>query len=434
MNDTILISDIIVEDRIRTDLGDIDKLCDSIKEFGIIQPIVLNKYDTETGNGLPFTGTFLIAGGRRLVAMKRLGIKELEHGKHFVWRDEYDPLRRKAVELEENIRRKELTWQEQLDAKQRLFDLMQQIHGKPITGRPRISDNSGGVGFGINKLASMLGESVGTTSTDLKIARAIQQMPQLRFSQTKAQAITTLGIIATAGNMAVAGKAVPKTEKLWQLYEGHFMYYRHITPDNSVDLVWTDLPYGSDVDKMSQHTKSVATFDDSIDEAMNTIIAVATESYRVLKDDRYACFCFGFRIYNFLCQELTRVGFNVVPVPVIWVKNTKSGENPRARYGNSYEPILVVCKGNPSFIRPGQSNVIQIPVETRDAKLQTVQKPVDLVQRFLLDMCAPGALIVDWCCGTGTTGVAATKLGMRSILFEKEKSMYELAKLRLESI
>ncbi|MGC1582738.1 MAG: ParB N-terminal domain-containing protein, partial [Candidatus Acidiferrales bacterium] len=214
MNDTILISDIIVEDRIRTDLGDIDKLCDSIKEFGIIQPIVLNKYNTETGNGLPFTGTFLIAGGRRLVAMKRLGIKELEHGKHFVWRDEYDPLRRKAVELEENIRRKELTWQEQLNAKQRLFDLMQQIHGKPITGRPRISDNSGGVGFGINKLASMLGESVGTTSTDLKIARAIQQMPQLRFSQTKAQAITTLGIIATAGNMAVAGKAAPKTDQL----------------------------------------------------------------------------------------------------------------------------------------------------------------------------------------------------------------------------
>jgi ParB family chromosome partitioning protein len=124
----ILVSDIRVEDRQRKDLGDIDRLVSSIKEFGIIQPIVLlSDFDTKSIR--------LVAGGRRLESLKKLGVIELEHGKEFIWRDEIigsEPERihrRKAIELEENLRRKSLTWQEEILAKQELLRIYQDIYG-----------------------------------------------------------------------------------------------------------------------------------------------------------------------------------------------------------------------------------------------------------------------------------------------------------------
>lgn len=424
------ISEILVEDRLRVDLGDIDELCNSIREFGLIQPIVLARQ-----------GNKLVAGGRRFTALQRLGTKELEHGKHFIWNYETDGLRLKAIELEENIRRKDLSWQEIVNGKAQLLQTMQQIHGTPSGGRPKVGTTGG---FGVAKLAAMLGESIGAVSQDLQVAEAIKSFPTLGRAETKGNALTQLKILGAVASMTVSNKANPTKEnqRSWVLHEADFrslavdnnMYPKYMLPAESVDLIWTDLPYGADVDKMSGHsaTSQLASFNDNKLEALSLLEDVAKESYRVLKNDRFACFCFGFITYTDLCLELGRAGFNVNPVPFVWAKNTKSGENPTTRYCNSYEPILIAAKGSPIFMRPGQSNLVTIPVE--QGKFQAVQKPVALVQRFLLDMCTKGGVVVDFCAGTGTVGVAAHGLGMRSILFEKDPSMAFIAKTRLEAL
>lgn len=427
---TIAIADVVVSERMRTDLGDIDALANSIREHGLIQPIVVNREKK------------LIAGGRRLAALKRLGLQELLHADHYVWKDEVDPLKLKGMELEENLRRKELSWQEIVLGKQQLLAIMQQIHGTPSGGRPKIGE---GGGFGVNKLATMLGENAATTSQDLQVAAAIQSFPTLARAETKANAMTQLKILGAVASMSVAAKSVPKQKYSWTLYECDFRMAQEIPgfvrpdkvrliDDESVDLIWTDLPYGADVDKMSAHaaTSQVASFNDNKLEALSLLESIANESFRVLKQDRFAVFCFGFVLYTDLVFELGRAGFSVNPVPFVWAKNTKSGENPTTRYSNCYEPLIVAAKGNPVFIRPGRGNVLQIPVE--QGKLQAVQKPVALIKEFLLDTCGPGATVLDWCAGTGSTGVAAHALNMRSILFEKDPSMALLAKTRLEAL
>ncbi len=101
-------------------------------------------------------------------------------------------------------------------------------------------------------------------------------------------------------------------------------------------------------------------------------------------------------------------------------------------YSNSYEPLLVARKGSPIFLRPGRSNVLSIPV-VQD-RLQVVQKPTELIKEFLRDMITSGSTVVDWCAGTGSTGVACHELGMRSILFEKSPSMAAIARARLGAL
>ena len=424
MSEFIQIKTIVDAERIRTDLGDIDGLCTSIKKYGLIQPIVLGHLGDEV---------VLIAGGRRLAAMRRLyGSANLVHGQHFVWRDEVDAsedkkLRFKSMEIEENVKRKDLSWQEQVEGKRQLLSIMQTIHGVAKPG-PTFKDEKG---FGTNRLAAMLGEAQSNTSRDLQLAEAMQQIPGLKNAETKAQAFTQLKILGSVLSMHRAATPVDAARpQTWTLHDGDFRDF--VIPSDSVDLVWTDLPYGADLTNMSLKSSTGATFDDTLESATDLLNEVAKASFRVLRNDRFAVFCFGFAIYPALVAALENAGFNVALVPFIWCKNTKSTENPLSMYSNSYEPLLVARKGSPVFMRPGQSNVINIPV-VQD-RLQVVQKPVELVEKFIRDMTSEGATIVDFCAGTGTTGVAAHSLKRRSILFEKNTSMATIAKARLGAL
>ena len=57
----IRIDEIIIGERFRKDMGDVDALAESIKELGLLQPIVVT------------TSYQLVAGQRRIAAFKQLG-------------------------------------------------------------------------------------------------------------------------------------------------------------------------------------------------------------------------------------------------------------------------------------------------------------------------------------------------------------------------
>jgi ParB-like nuclease domain len=181
--ETVNINDILIENRMRKDLGDVDQLSKSIQENGLIQPIVL------TGQYRDFDGDkiTLVAGHRRCEALKKLGFTELQHGVHFLWRNDLinDEYRRNAVELEENLRRKNMTWSEEVLGKQRLLAVYQKIYGPPTGGRPtgavasRSYIDPKNTGFGVRKLAELLNESPATTSQDLEMAALVTNIPIL---------------------------------------------------------------------------------------------------------------------------------------------------------------------------------------------------------------------------------------------------------------
>lgn len=59
------------------------------------------------------------------------------------------------------------------------------------------------------------------------------------------------------------------------------------------------------------------------------------------------------------------------------------------------------------------------------------QKPLDLLERIILASTNEGDLILDPFMGSGTTGVAALKLGRKFVGIEKEKEFIELAEKRI---
>ena len=64
--------------------------------------------------------------------------------------------------------------------------------------------------------------------------------------------------------------------------------------------------------------------------------------------------------------------------------------------------------------------------------LHPTQKPIELMEYLVRSHTKEGDLILDFTMGSGTTGVAAIKLGRRFIGIEKDERYYEIAKERLE--
>jgi DNA modification methylase len=422
------VDQVLVGDRVRKDFGNLDELCDSIRAVGLIQPIVVTRE------------LQLIAGERRLRALRKIGVTVLPHGKLFVFNDEVDKLKLQAMEIEENVKRKELSWQEAVLAKKKLLEVLQQIHGVSQPGHPSRSETLGitSPGFGINKLASLLGESNAQTSKDIELANLIAAVPILAKAETKEAARRQASLaISVAGAIQQQAKNPPKTDQKWELFQGDFVNNVNNIEPASVDFVVVDPPYGEDSQGMGPNSKQLIAnpFNDSLASTRDVYRTMADASWRVLRNDRFSAFFFGFALYTDLVTALQSNGFVVDLTPLIWIKNTVINTSPYTRYGRSYEPILIARKGEPKLMRPSQRDVIAvqnvITTGVQEKKFYQAQKPVELIERLILDMSPPGSTVCDFCAGSGTTGVAALKNGRRVVLFEKDGAACQIIRARL---
>jgi len=186
-----------VGSRVRKEIGDVDSLARSIEENGLISPIMLTTDGTNGGRYV------LVAGERRLRAMQKLGISTLIEGEHFKWKQDIDEYRKIAIELEENIRRKQFTWSEEVLGKQKLLEIYQNIYGAPSAGAQTRQERMGlkPVGFGVRKLSELLGESATNTSDDLELAALVTKIPSLATEDSKdaARRKLTLAVKIMAG-------------------------------------------------------------------------------------------------------------------------------------------------------------------------------------------------------------------------------------------
>ncbi|MCQ2573839.1 MAG: ParB/RepB/Spo0J family partition protein [Treponema sp.] len=100
----IPISQIKIKKRVRKDLGNLDDLKESLKLYGLMNPITINKrYE-------------LIAGERRLQAAKQLGWTNINV--NII--DNLSEIETLEMELEENNQRKEFTDEELMEGYKRL--------------------------------------------------------------------------------------------------------------------------------------------------------------------------------------------------------------------------------------------------------------------------------------------------------------------------
>ena len=390
---------------------------------GLLHALVVRK-DAEKG-------WQLVAGERRLRAIKDI----FDMGGTFTYAGETIPAGQVPVnnvgdlsaidaeeaELDENIRRLDLTWQERVDAWGRLHDLRQE--------QAKLAGKSHSVA---DTAQELFGRSDGDYTS--KVSQALNLRSQLkdtevREAKTAKEAIKVLERKDRERENRILAQQMDKVQSPHVLLRGSCLEV--VLGDNPVQVVLTDPPYGMGADEFADGGGAVtAAHHYQDDEATFTQIVLPGLHRALLHTTPQAhayVFCDFGRFYQ-LAASIRGQGWDVFRTPLIWVKD--NGRVPLPKHGprRLYECILYARKGNKEVNFIGGD---VLTFSTDENLGMSAQKPVALYHELLRRSTRPGDYILDPFCGTGTIFPAAKLAQCRAIGVELNSVTADIAAKRL---
>lgn len=199
-------------------------------------------------------------------------------------------------------------------------------------------------------------------------------------------------------------------------------------PDSSINSIITDPPYFLGM----THNGQRGTFND---------LAICKPFYeklfkeykRILKPDGCVYFSCDWRSYAFYYPIM----YSILGVKNMLVWDKKSG--PGNFYIYQHELVIFTTKRNSFNIKGTYSIISDVPSfcsgakKTNGEKLHPTQKPIALIEKFILHSTNEGDTVLDTFMGSGTTGVACIKTDRRFIGMELDDEYFCIAKARLEN-
>jgi len=390
----------IPDNRQRREMGDIEIMAESLVEFGQLQPIVVSK-------------NVLVIGERRLQAARLLGWEEIA----VVEKDDLSEVEKLEVELEENIRRKDLTHEEKRKAIAIIYEMKKAKGGS------------------IRSIQEQLGMKKSTIHDALKMAKAYEAIPGLKKVKTAHKARK---LVQAFEEKAIKQEIVKRRMESNQNEENFVLSdardYIKSLEDGSIDVVLTDPPFGVDIER--QKKNSTGKIYDKFDKAsilFELLEEVVPELYRVMKKDSHLFMFFAIQFYQRLKDLLTKEGFDVCDIPLVWYKGRVGQcQRPEKWLGSSYETCFFAHKGFLPLALPGRSNVFVYEGDKPGEKDHPFQKPIKLLRDILNISSLAGATMLDPFAGTASSLIAARKNQMNFYGCEISPDWFAMGQYRLD--
>ena len=214
---------------------------------------------------------------------------------------------------------------------------------------------------------------------------------------------------------------------MYKLLNGDCLELMNKIPDKSIDLILTDPPYGMDF--QSNYRKEKYKKIDN-DETLNWLEKYVSELYRIMKDNTCVyCFCSWHNVDIF--KKSFEKYFKLKNI-IVWEKNNTSMGDLKGSYAPKYELVLFAHKGRRLLNGFRYPDIIQ--AKRTGNKHHPTEKPVDLLEIFILESSNENDIVFDGFMGSGSTGVAAVNLNRRFIGIELNEDYFNVAKERIESL
>ena len=401
------------EDRQRKHFGDIElsELSNDILTNGLYHPIVVRQAGQFT---------ILVAGERRLRAIRMLGLLKQTfrfNGQPvplgFIPVNDLGPISKEQaveIELHENIKRVDITWQERVDAESRLVELRRgqaQADGLPP---PTMQSIAAEIGVQQNTLreseviAKLLHEPAVAKAPDKRSAlKAVERIRQEQYNRT----------------MAAELSAAPP-ESRHRFIKGDALTVLTTLASEKYDCLIVDPPYFIGADNMSEQANANGRdYDDSPEHFDRFMEVLAEQTFRICQQDSHAyIFCSIERFWE-VSNTFAAFGWQCWPRPIIWSK-APMGAAPKPEHGPryTYEAVLFATKGD-RRVTALKPDVIHIPAVM--SRLHPDEKPVALYEELLSRSCYPGNEVIDPCGGSGTTFAAANRLSLTATVIEQSE-------------
>lgn len=404
---TIPISSIVVDrdDRQRREIGDVSDLAASIAQYGLINPITLERGTNR-----------LIAGERRFEACKSIPLDEVPV-RYF---DELSELEQFEIELEENLKRQDLTWQETtlaiaslhmsytaqnagwtIDATANRLNLSSSFIRKRLTLQHHMDDEDirGQKEFSTAFNLAMRKEERKKASENKLITRDVDAFFEPARAPTDSKTKTS------PDTSLPEAPEIPGT-----IRNANFLEWADTYTGEPFNLIHCDFPYGvSTGDKEGQSAaKYMGTYDDG-PEVYRTLLRRFAAGGPWLAESAHLIFWLAFDYYHETVDVLEAAGWSVNPRPLIWHKSDNVGIIPDPNRGPrwTYETAIFATRGDRKIVRAVANSI----AARTTREYHTSEKPREVLHHFFRMTVDEYSRVLDPTCGSGNAIREAVEIG-----------------------
>lgn len=377
------------EERQRRVLDDnhIVALSESIAKRGLIHPPVIDRQGT------------LVVGECRLEACRRLGWSSIS----IQYIDDLDATARRAVELEENVRRKNLEWKEECLAVKEYHDLRraeepswsQEDTGKELNySQPRV-----------NELIQVASEIMSGNQRVLAAPRMSTATGIVRRAQDRARGAASVALMDSLG---------VTTKEPESILTADFREWAPTYDGPKFNFIHCDFPYGIGADKFVQGSAPThGGYDDSEGTYWGLVHCLLDNLDTLCDSSCHFMFWFSMHYYQDTLSRFASAGVTLDPFPLVWTKSDNIGIIPDPERGprRIYETAFFGSRGDRKIVSP-VSNAIALPSERSE---HMSIKPQAMLQHFFRMFIDGSTLMLDPTCGSGSSVRAAKFAGAKSV-------------------
>lgn len=412
--------------RQRRELVGIEILAESIARLGLINPITITRDHV------------LVAGERRLTAIRSLGWTHVSAQ----YIDEVDPAGLRAIELEENIKRVDLTWQDQVSA-------LREYHEYQRSHTPEWlqSDTASALGLDPSEVSRKLlvadeifkGNERVIAAPKYSVARGIVERERERADN---QELGQLAAVVAARPTTVAGTTVAPGPLAGPV-EPKPVYHSILNTDfNSwapeyagpkFNLIHCDFPYGINADGFAQGSAAAhGGYRDNEETYWTLCRTLASNLDRLASESCHLIFWHSMKFYretlDFFSKE---TDFVLDLFPLVWLKSDNAGILPDPSRGprRIYEVAFFGQRGDRKVVQ-AVANAYAAPT-VRDRHMS--EKPEPMLRHFFRMVVDHHTILLDPTAGSGSAIRAAESLNAKySIGLEANPEFAARAQTALE--
>ncbi len=410
----------IAADRQRQDLAGVEELAASIRDIGLINPIVLTPDNV------------LVAGERRFRAHEHLGFTHIL----CQYTTELSATELELIELEENIKRKALTWREEVAAVNRIHNLYLESDSEwtavdtarslsvsdTLVSRylqvQRYIDAGDPLVCGADTLS--VASNIAARKDERAKAAALEEVDQA-IDTLFAKPISVNKLPAAKGSQAEDEPELPMPameEPTHPFLNIPFQdFIKSPLSGPKVNFLHCDFPYGINFDKHNGGaTGTFGAYADTVDafETCMDTLAQAMETH--VSESAHIMFWFSARMDLLfpVWQCLVEMGWKMNPVPLIWHRSDNSGILPDPSRGprQVYETCLIGSRGDRKIVQ-AVSNFYACP---KSKEIHASEKPLPMLQHFFRMFVDDTTVMLDPTMGSGNAVIAAQEAGAKSAL------------------
>ena len=412
------------EARQRKELPNLDELAASIQRSGLINPIVVTE------------DYVLVAGERRFTACRDiLGWTSIPA--HFV--SDLNEQELHLIELEENVRREELPWQDRCLA-------VESYHQLQLSDNTdwSLTDTCDALGMNRTVLSAhrgvaqaLIAEEPAVMSADkYSVARGLVQRRLQREKESEAE---TLGSILKPTEHIRTVTLTPEEiieydivqtakEEVYNVPFEHADFNEWVTTYSGpkFNFIHCDFPYGINADKHNMGAAAAhGGYADSKDVYFELLTTLEHAMLNVVADSAHMIFWYSMKFHDITIELLQDMGWTVNEFPLIWHK-TDNSILPDAKRGprRQYETAFLCTRGDRYIVRAVQN----IHTHAGTKEIHMSEKPRPMLEYFMSMLVDDTTTMLDPTMGSGNAVVVAEKLGaVRALGLERDPEFFKLS-------